>query len=208
MTKTEGWDIPTLEGSDEIALEFLTADIDQSGAPDDNGAPYFNPCNIAIEDGIYYASIYICSCRNDMVLSQRLALWFGSLSETDIVRLTVSSTLTGIPLTEWITVLAAINNTKAQVEIQLNQIVIDHLAYFYLMCKNVKVGFGGALFVPSYVDNRASDMSGPLRAISDFFQWIVEMALGRGRITQEEAERLMNGKHVVISKERLSGWNS
>ena len=98
------------------------------GAP----APFFNPVNMSIKDGVYYVTIYACSLGDGSPRGTAFALWLASLKETDHVRLSVSSLLLGIPYTAIVGLLAAITNTPAKVEIMLDQIVNDVLAYFYL----------------------------------------------------------------------------
>jgi len=188
--------------ADNIGLEYFDATISQGPTPP-GGAPYFNPTNITIENGVYYATIYVCVCDNDSLIAQRLALWFGSLKETDHVKLSIASRMTNIPLSRLTTVLGAIANTKATVEIMLDQIVIDGLAYFYLLAERVCVRECGALFIPSYIDNRVEDTSKPWQAVHDFYTWIVENAVSLGRLTQEEGDRLNRGQHVIIPKGRF-----
>jgi len=208
-----GWFI---QPDDSVALESFTAE--NVGLENFNGidgtitqgpgvpslAPFFNPVNIAVENGIYYITIYVCAVDNTSVTAQRLAQWFGLLRETDHVKLTVASRMTNIPLACLTTVLGAIVNTRAVVEIIMDQIVIDGLAYFYLLAQKVCVRECGALFIPSYIENRSEDTSAPWRAVHDFYKWIVENAVTLGRLTQEEGERLTSGQHVVIPVGRFS----
>lgn len=191
--------------NNSVALESLAGVegyITQGPGP--NGPPqFFNPANITVANGIYYATIYVCTVSNDTQLAQRLAQWFGSLRETDHVRLTVCSRMTNIPLACLTTVLGAIANTKATVEIMLDQIVIDGLSYFYLLAQKICARECGSLFIPSYIENRSEDTSAPWRAVHDFYKWIVENAVNLGRLTQEEADRLNSGQHVVIPQGRI-----
>lgn len=209
MTTTVPWAFENTATDDVVGMEFLTAEaptpsVLTQGCALPDAALYFNPCNITIEGGIYYLSFYMCCSDNDAILAQRLALWFGMLKETDHVKLSVSSKLTNIPLPAMTTVLSAIANTQATVEILLDQIVMDSLAYFYLLADKVTARHCGALFIPSFVENRTQDMSGPTRAINDFYQWIVEDATSKGRLTEDEAVRLKTGEHVVVPTGRFS----
>lgn len=216
--KDKGWFI---QPDDSVALESFSTDNSVGleyfeGIVQANGnvrgqlpgqvgpATYFNPANITIENGVYYATLYVCTLSNDGLLAQRLAIWFANLKETDHVKLSIASRMTNIPLVSLTTILSAIANTKATVEIMLDQIVIDGLAYFYLLAQKVCVRDCGALFIPSYIDNRSEDTSKPWRAVHDFFTWIVENAVTSGRLTHEEGERLNSGQHVIISGSRFS----
>ena len=200
-------------GSAFIGVESITGTLEVQtpeanvliqGRGDVENVPYFNPINITRENGIYYVTLYVCCVDNDSMLAQRLAIWLGSLKETDHIKLSVAATLTNIPFAALVTVMGALANTKAKIEILLDQIVIDGLAYFYLLADKVTALECGGLFVPSYVDQRREDTSVPWKAVHDFYEWIVSDAIVYGRLTEEEAERLNAGAPVVIPTERFA----
>lgn len=168
-----------------------------------NGVPFFNPVNIAVENGIYYVTIYACMVGDESILSQKLAIWLASLKETDHIKLSIAALKTGLPFDYLISTMAALANTKAKIEILLDQIVIDGLAYFYLLADEVTVLEGGALFIPSYVAHRSEDTSTPWKAVHDFYEWIVEDSVILGRLTEEEGQKLSSGTHVIIPVERF-----
>lgn len=169
------------------------------------GSPgYFNPINISIENGVYYVTVYVCCVDNNSLLAQSLTLWFGSLKETDHVKLTVCSKITGIPPSALTTVLGALANTKATIEMILDQIVLDVLAYFYLLANKVTQKSCGALFIPSFIDQRSEDTSAPWKAVHDFYAWIVTDAVEAKRLSVEEGERLLGGEYVVIPQGRFT----
>lgn len=174
------------------------------GRPDQTIVPWFNPAHITVEKGVFYASLYVCRLADDMTLTQRLAVWFNSLKETDHVRLSVSATVTGIPFACLMTILSAIANTKAYVEIILDQIVMDGLAYFYLLADKISARHAGGLFLQSYVDQRREDTGNTWKAVHDFYQWIVEDAVLRGFVTAEEAAKINNGQDVELPVDRFS----
>ena len=210
-----GWFI---QPDDSVALEsfsdthiglesFVGVESEITQGPGMNApVPFFNPVNISVQNGIYYVTIYVCAVDNSSILSQRLAQWFGLLRDTDHVKLSIASRMTNIPLACLTTILGAIANTKAIVEIVMDQIVIDGLAYFYLLAPRVCVRECGALFIPSYIENRSEDTSAPWRAVHDFYKWIVETAVTFGRLTHEEGERLNSGQHVVVPSNRFSNY--
>lgn len=182
-------------------MESLNLAQGNQGAPT---VPWFNPVSIMNKKGVFYASIYICRLTDNMMLTQRLAIWLGTLMKTDHVKLSVSSTVTGIPFAALMTLLSALANTQAKVEIILDQIVMDGMAYFYLLADKITACHAGALFIQSYVDQRSEDTSATWKAVHDFYRWIVEDAVVRGLITAEEAERLHSGSHVEIPVDRFS----
>jgi len=183
----------------DAGLESLTpSDLSQGPGGLPNPTGYFKPVNITVEQGVIYASLYVCCVTADENLEQSLAIWLNSLKETDHIKLSVSAMFTNIAYAQLISTLAAFANTKATVEILLDQIVIDGLAYFYLLADVITRKAGGGLYIPSYIDQRSEDVSAPHRAVHDLFRWIVEDAVKLGRLTQEQAERLHSGEHVVL----------
>jgi len=198
-----GDDLIAPEQSDDIALESLTAGITATATTNRQLAPYFNPINIVVEDGIHYVTLYACCVGSDEKLIERFSVWLSQLKETDCIKLSVSALVTGIPFSEFVDLLGAFANTKAQVDIQLDQIVVDGLAYFYLLADKVTKGYAGALFIPSYTVQREEHASAPWKAVHDLYKWIVEEAVSRGRLTEEEAERLHSGNSVVVPATRF-----
>lgn len=184
---------------DEMGMESL--DMAPAGQRP-NTAPWFNPVNITIENGVYYVTIYVCHTTDGSPLAQKLSIWLQSLKDTDHIRLSVSSLISGIPTEMMMQVLAGLVNTKAHVEILLDQIVLGELAYFYLAAKSIRSFDCGDLFIPSYRSERQVDTSAPQRAILDFYEWIVEQAVAKGRLTEEEALLLNEGHHVIVPGSR------
>ena len=199
---TLGWghDMATTDG---IALESFHERFEQSNN-NPNAPAYFKPVNISVERGIHYVTMYACVVTGNETKLQQLLMWFGSLKETDYVKLTVLSLVLDIPANLHLPLLAAIVRCKATIEIQLNSLVGDTLAYYYLATPHVKTGAGGALFVPSYVDSRQEDKSTPWMAVHDFFSLLVQDALSRALIKEDEAHRLNNGQHVIIPLDRFN----
>lgn len=188
----------------ELMVQTDQPQVLTQGPGDEGVVPYFNPVNIITENGVHYVTIYVCYVGNDSILAQRLAIWLGSLKETDHIKLSVAALYTNIPFSSLITVMGALANTKAKIEILLDQIVIDGLAYFYLLADQVTAMEGGELFVPSYVDQRREDTSVPWKAVHDFYEWVVKDAVIKQWVTEEEAERLNAGSHVVVPYERFT----
>ena len=185
-----------------IGLEAFKQDLSQ-GTCQSNPYPFFKPVNIVVEKGIHYATLYVCQTLNGDNLTQQTAIWLSTLKETDAVHLTITSLANDVPLFAILDIMVAIANTRAKVTIHLNQIVVDSLAYFYLIVDEVEKGCAGALFIPSYVDQRDQDTSGPWKAIHDFYKHVVENAVAKGLLTTEEASKLDRGSHVVIPKVRF-----
>lgn len=193
----------TIDENSGIGLEYLQSELTQgrSGCP---VPAFFKPVNIAVENGVYYVTIYVCQLFDQDLLTTQFALWLGSCKETDRIRLTVCSTITGIPNSCLIMLLTALANTKAQIEIMHDQIVMDNLAYFYLLADKIVARYGGGLFIPSYTEQRIEDASLPWKAVHDFFSWIVEDSVKRKLLTEEEGERLHKGSPVAFAPGRLS----
>lgn len=191
-----------LSENDDMGLEsFDATDLTQGpGQPDQ--APWFKPVNISIKDGVYYVNIYVCQLTNQSVLAQSFTTWLASLKDSDRIRLTVSSIYANIPFSSIVTLMGAFANTPAKFEILLDQIVIDGLAYFYLLADKVIKMEGGALFIPSYLGGRKEDTSLTWNAVHDFYDWLIAEAVDLGRLTQEEADLLNDGKFVVIPDDR------
>lgn len=167
-------------------------------------APYFRPVNITVQNGVFHVSIYVCHVYAFEHIRQQLFVWFGERKETDLIELSVSSLITGIPYSCLISLLSSIVNTKAKVHILLDQLVCDGLAYFYLVADKIIKRDGGALFIPSYVENRVEDMSLPTKAVTDFFKWIVEDAKRIKLLTAEEEAQLHSGSYVILDTNRIS----
>lgn len=205
MSHIVPWGEGLLSGDEltSVGLESLITNLEQ-GPRGKSLAPYFKPVNIVTEDGIHYVTLYVCCLHDDDLAAQEVAIWFASLKQTDHVKLSVSSMYTPVSLSELITLMSAIASTKAKVEILLDQIVIDNLAYFYLIADVITHLDAGALFIPSYVVNRRDDNSVPWKAIHDFYDWIVDDAVQLGRLTAEEGEQLRTGHHVVLAEGRFS----
>lgn len=210
MTQDSGWGhdlVSPFESSFGLESFHLGLESDQifnQGAGDKPLAPWFNPASIIAEKGVFYVSLYICRLSDNMELAQRTAIWFGSLKETDHVKLSIASTVTGIPFSCLMTLLAAIANTKAKVEIILDQIVMDGLAYFYLLADKITARHAGGLFIESYVVQRKEDTSGTWKAVHDFYHWIVDDAVLRGILTKEEADSINSGSDVIIPMDRFT----
>lgn len=203
MIKVTQWGDDLLTSvTDAIGLENLEANANNL-----NGTmfpPFFKPVNITIENGLFYVNIFVCQAHDQSMTAQQLAIWLGSLKETDYIHLTLSSLTLNIPLGMTVTLMSALMSTKATIDIHLDQIVMDGLGYFYLMADKVSVGDCGDLFVPSYVGQRQQDHSVPWKAIHDLFAMIVENAVTMGRLTQEEADRLNDGSHVAVPPSRFA----
>lgn len=202
MTPIFGWGEEFTSPKQEEALEHYGQEIMQGGAAS-NTNPHFKPVNIVADNGFHYVSIYVCHTPDEAPLTQQLALWFASLKETDIVRLSVFSILYEVNLGELIHLMSAIQSTKATIEMTLDHIVFDSLGYFYLLADRVTKGSQGALLLPSYLDQRGEDFSGPKRAIFDFFKWIVDQAAEKQFLTQEEAQSIHKGNHVILPEDRF-----
>jgi hypothetical protein len=210
MMKDVGWGADLISpfetqfGLEDFALESIESNVFTQGPGQAPALPWFNPASIVAEKGVFFVSLYVCRLSDDMSLAQRLAIWFGSLKETDHVKLSVASTVTGIPFSCLMTLLSAIANTKARVDIVLDQIVMDGLAYFYLLADKIIPCHAGGLFVPSFTEQRREDNSGSWRAVHDFYQWIVEDATARGTLTSEESAKLIDGLDVIVPLDRFS----
>lgn len=197
--------IPRGENVDlNIGLESFNPDMNQRPSTTANDAMLnFKPVNIIVENGLFYATIYVCDSFDGSQTSQKLAIWLASLKDTDYVHLTLSSLLYEVPLPSLLGLMSAIASTKAKIDIHLDQIVADGLAYFYLLADKITKGTEGALFVPSYVDQREEDKSGPWKAVHDFYMWVVDEAITKGLLTADEASKLHRGSHVIIPDDRF-----
>lgn len=187
-----------------VALESFTAEMSQgpmSGPPH----PYFKPVNIVVENGLYYATIYVCKTVNGTTLGQQVAIWLSGLKDTDQIHLTVSSLVLDVPLFAMLDLMSALASTKAKVIIHLDQVVSDSLAYFYLIADQIIPGHGGGMFIPSYADQREQDTSGPWKAMHDFYKWVVDTATANTLLTPEDADKLHRGSHTVIPMSRFNG---
>lgn len=199
MTESYAWGadlVPTIEAG----LESFDMSSLMGACPI---PPQFKPVSIVVENGLYFANIYLCQTMDSSPMGQQVVLWLSSLKETDYVHLTLSSLFVDVPLRCSLAVIAALSATKATIDLHLDTMVMDQMAYLYLMIDKITVDACGALFVPSYVDQRSQDMSGPFRAVHDMFAWIVEEAVKMGRLTSEEAQRLQDGSHVIVPVERF-----
>lgn len=186
-----------------VALESFTSGMTQgsiAGPPH----PFFKPINIVTEQGIHYATIYACKAVNGTTPCQQVAMWLAGLKETDQVHLTVSSLILDVPLFAILDLMAALSSTKAKINIYLDQIVSDGLAYFYLIADTIVPGHAGGMYIPSYADQREQDASGPWKAMHDFYKWVVSDATDRQLLTPEEADKLHRGSHVVIPMSRFA----
>jgi hypothetical protein len=189
-----GWGYD-LFASDETGLESLGGNAPINAA--------FNPVNIISERGIYFVTIYICGVMKDTLLEQQIMVWFASLKPTDTVRLNIASSLTNLPLAPQLRLIAAIVRSEADINIQLDTIVTDSLAYYYLAADKVTVGDAGALFVPPYTDTRGDAKSVTWRVVHDFFSWLVDQASSKHILTEDEADKLKSGHHVILDKARF-----
>lgn len=185
-----------------VGLESFNGEIAQGPSPT-NPAPWFKPINIRVENGVQYATIYVCDAFDGTVSSQQLAIWAAGLKDTDYVHLTVMSLLIDVPLQSLLSVMSALASTKATVEIHVDMVVTDGLAYFYLLADKITRGSEGALFIPSYVDQRDQDKSGPWKAVHDFYAWVVDDAVSRQILTEEEGSKLHRGSHVIVPNDRF-----
>jgi hypothetical protein len=190
------------ESNDSVALESLSAQINQGG-PGLAFPTGFKPVNITVEQGCYYATLYVCCLDDGSELAQQVAVWLGTLGDNDHVHLTVLCLTQNVNLQYRLNLLAAFASTKATIEIHLDTLVMDSLAYFYLLADVVTPGSHGMLFVPSYNSQREEDVSRPWRAIHDFFCWLIEEAVTLGRLTAEEADTLNRGSHVTLPNTRF-----
>lgn len=162
-----------------------------------------NPINIVVENGVIYVTAYVCGAMNHTPENQKFLIWLDSLKQTDYVKLSVSSVYMNIPIKNHLSLLAAIKRCKATIEIQLDTIVSDTLAYFYLVANKIKLGSSGALLIPSYLDSDKESKSGPWKAVHDFIQILVDDAELKGILTVDDATRLHDGKSVVIPNDRF-----
>ena len=175
------------------------------GQPAERSAESMNPLAIAVEQGVFYVTLYACCAANGTTTAQQLAIWLGGLKETDEVILTVSELTTNCPVQSFLTIMTAIANTPATVRIQGDTIVVSTLSYFYLLTDQIDLFPTGGLFFPSYNELRTEDISGPSRAVHDFAKWLVEKAVERGIFTEDEALRLDQGESVPLSYATLCG---
>lgn len=209
MEKDVGWGDDLVSpfndqfGLEDFAMESLDQSVFTQGPGPAPVVPWFNPTSIVAEQGVYFVSLYICRLSDDAMLAQRMAIWFGSLKETDHVKLSIASSVTGIPFSCLMTLLSAMANTKAKIEIILDQIVMDGLAYFYLLADKINARAAGGLFVQSFVEQRRQDTSGTWKAVHDFYQWIVEDAAVRGLLTDEEAQSVIDGNDIIVPLDRF-----
>lgn len=161
--------------------------------------PQYKPVNIVIENGIYYVTIYVCETVISPSLNESVMIWLDSLKPNDYVKLSVSSLLTGLLIHTHISLLAAIVRCKATIEIQLDTIVCDNLAYFYMAADKVNRQSGGALFIPSYIDSDVDKKSDTWVIIHEFVKELIDRSEGKGFLTPDEALSLHSGKPVVVS---------
>lgn len=202
MKKIYGWGEEFSFSTHEKALEDYAPELLQGGSKS-SLAPHFRPVNILADNGFYYASIYTCHTTDEAPLTQRLALWLASLKETDVLRLSVFAILNDVNLSSLIHLMSALQATKARLEMTLDHIVFDSLGYFYLLADQITKGSQGTLLLPSYLDQRGEDFSGPKKAIFDFFKWIVDQAVDKKFLTEDEALSLHKGNHVIIPDNRF-----
>ncbi len=203
MNITHGWGEELSFTSSDNALESYAPELLQ-GSKSSSLEPHFKPVNIVADNGFYYASVYTCHTPDEAPLTQRLALWLASLKETDILRLSVFSILYDVNLPSLIHLMSALQATKAKLEMTLDHIVFDGLGYFYLLADGIIKGSEGALLLPSYLDQRGEDFSGPKKAIFDFFKWVVDKSVDKKFLTEEEALSLHKGNHVIIPENRFT----
>jgi hypothetical protein len=188
--------------NDAFGLESFTAELTQG--PGVTAPTNFKAINIVTEGGVHYATVYACQCIDGSVGAQQLAIWLSQMKETDQIVLTVLSMVADLPPGMVISLMTALNSTKAQLTIQLDQVVCDGLAYFYLIPEKICKGTEGALFIPSYMVNRDQDASGPIKAMHDYFKWMVAKAVERKLLTSDEGERLDRGAHVAVPDSRFT----
>jgi hypothetical protein len=186
-----------------MALESITSDLTQGPAVPATPS-FFKPVNIAVKNGIHFVTIYACEMINREKSGQAILLFFESLKADDHVKLTISSTMMGLPIQVYLPLLGAISRCVAEIEIQLDSIVCDELAYFYLAAPKINKGTAGALYIPSYLDSRYEDKSVPWLAVNDFVAYLVDQAVARGLLTSDEANRLHGTKPVSIPNDRFA----
>jgi len=187
-----------------VALEALGLESLTQGSQDPLVASYFKPINIVVEKGLFYVHIYACQCWDGSDAIQELAMWLGSLKKTDTIKLTVSTLYPNIPLDALIALMGSLSATPAKIHIRLDTLVMDAMAYFYLLADKILVESEGALFIPSYVTQRNDDHSLPWKAIHDFYQWLTEDAVLRQRLSEDDAAKLNSGQHIVLDVTQLT----
>jgi hypothetical protein len=197
-----GQDIAPSQG--DAGLESFTLAGMTQGPNGPVQPAFFKSMNIINESGKFYATLYACMAMDGSDNAQALAIWLSSLKATDCVHLTLASMQLDVPLTGIITLMNAVATTKARIVIHLDQLVGDGLAYFYLLATEVRKGVAGALYIPSYLDQRAEDASQSTKAVNGLYKWVVDNAVTTGRLTAEEASSLHRGKHVVIPDDRFA----
>lgn len=192
-------------GSDLISLDNVGLEAFKSEGPNPvpQSHPNFKPINIVIENGIYYTTLYVCCITPRSEACQKLMMWFASLRSTDYVKLSVASLLTDIPVVYYLPILGALVRSKATIEIQLDTIVCDTLAYFYLAADKIKLGSSGALLIPSYADAPTDTKSTPWKVVNDFITYLVNEGEHTGVLTQDDVERLHDGKSVIVHPDRF-----
>lgn len=186
-----------------LGLEAFESNMTQGSMGGGTLHPYFKALNVYAEAGEFYATIYSCKIACNYALGQQLAIWLANLRDTDIVNLTVLQLSSDVPCPALLGMLSAVANTKAKVNIRLDSIVLDTTAYFYLVADKITKGKLGALYIPSYAQQRNGDSSGPWRAMTDYYKFIVGNAVGKGILTDDEAKRLHDGIAVTIPDDRF-----
>lgn len=180
------------EDTDSVALEALADNVNTA-------QPKFESIRIRIESGVYYVTLYACGCATcpqDMMV---FLVWLDSLKETDVVKLSVLSRLSDIPVLAFSSLLAGLRRTKATIEIQLDTIVFDTVSYFYLACPNIKIGSAGALFIPSYTDKNVTNESIRNRKNLEFIASLVDSAFDRGFLSAQDRDKLHAGIPVSLT---------
>ena len=187
--------------NDHLGLETFNSVNDT--APAAVMDPNFKPVNLVIENGIYYITVYLCACAGGTIENQKLLIWLSSLKDTDYVKLSVSSLYQDLSLYPYIALLGAITRSKANIEIQLDTVVCDNLAYFYLAATTINRKAGGAILIPSYLDARHEDKSTPWVVVHSSIRELIARALANNILTEDEAARLNDGQSVIIPSDRF-----
>lgn len=183
-----------------IGIESLTMGREEK---EEQIPSYFKPVVLTNKNGIYRLSIYANFTADGTKLSEQLLLFFKKLKETDEVKLTITSMTTNVPVFKYSNLISAIARCAASVEIQLDTMVDDELAYFYLAADKIKVGSMGDILIPAYCDQVPDDKSSQWKALHDFFAWIVDLAVERGILNGDEASELHQGGDIVIDRHHL-----
>ena len=188
---------------EEFGLGSGSAGLEALSSENNSNTPKFDPISIVIESGIYYITFYGCTCVTNRHLVNGFISWLDMLKSTDVIKMSVLATRSDVPPVLYSNLLAAIKRCKAKIEIKLDTIVFDSLAYFYLASPFIKVGSAGALMIPSYTDKNLKYTTPREQATLSFVSSLVDNAFDRGIISSEDRDNLHSGMSVVVDNEKL-----